>query len=82
MPVTSRHTTMSFEEFRLLQRDPGWKQRHGLAAALVSWSLRALLGQGEGTLRSRYLLANEPSRRWHQRFGFTLDRDPRETDVI
>lgn len=73
---------MSFEEFRLLQRDPGWKQRHGLAAALVSWSLRALLGQGDGTLRSRYLLANEPSRRWHQRFGFTLDRDPRETDVI
>ena len=54
---------------------PRW-QRRGLAAALVSWSLRELLAQGEATLRSRYLLANEPSRTWHQHFGFTVEPDP------
>src|SRR3990172_8963645 len=42
---------------------PRW-QRRGLAAALVSWSLRRLLEEGEATLRSLYLLANEPSRAW------------------
>jgi GNAT superfamily N-acetyltransferase len=54
---------------------PRW-QRRGLAAALVSWSLRELLAQGEAALRSRYLLGNEPSRAWHQHFGFTLEPDP------
>ena len=54
---------------------PRW-QRRGLAAALVSWSLRELLARGEVTLRSRYLLANEPSRTWHQHFGFTVEPDP------
>lgn len=54
---------------------PRW-QRRGLATALVSWSLRELLAQGEATLRSRYLLANEPSQAWHQRFGFTVVADP------
>jgi len=54
---------------------PRW-QRRGLAAALVSWSLRELLAEGEATLRSRYLLANEPSRAWHQDFGFTVEPDP------
>jgi GNAT superfamily N-acetyltransferase len=58
---------------------PRW-QRRGLAAALVSWSLRELLAQGEATLRSRYLLANEPSRAWHQRFGFTVEADPDEAE--
>jgi GNAT superfamily N-acetyltransferase len=51
---------------------PRW-HRHGLATALVSWSLRELLAGGEATLRSRYLLANEASRAWHQRFGFTVE---------
>lgn len=54
---------------------PRW-QRRGLAAALVSWSLRELLAHGEATLRSRYLLANEPSRAWHRHFGFTEEPDP------
>jgi GNAT superfamily N-acetyltransferase len=54
---------------------PRW-QRRGLADALVSWSLRELLAQGEATLRSRYLLANEPTRAWHQHFGFTVEPDP------
>ena len=54
---------------------PRW-QRRGLADALVSWSLRELLAHGEATLRSRYLLANEPSRAWHQHFGFTVEPDP------
>jgi GNAT superfamily N-acetyltransferase len=54
------------------------RQRQGLAAALVSWSLRRLLAEGEATLRSRYLLANEPSRAWHRHFGFTLEPDPDE----
>jgi GNAT superfamily N-acetyltransferase len=114
---------MSFEEFRLLPRDPGWKyeyfdgmahitprprlatvrvavearakdgcplldmlfvrpswQRRGLATALVSWCLRELLAQGEAALRSRYLLTNEQSRAWHQRFGFTLEPDPEEAE--
>jgi GNAT superfamily N-acetyltransferase len=53
---------------------PRW-QRRGLATALVSWSLARLLAQGETTLRSRYHLANEPSRAWHHRFGFTLEPD-------
>ena len=53
---------------------PSW-QRRGLATALVSWSLRELVAEGEATLRSRYLLANEPSQAWHQQFGFTLELD-------
>lgn len=53
---------------------PRW-QRRGLAQALVSWSLRELLAQGETMLRSRYHPANEPSRAWHHRFGFTLEPD-------
>jgi GNAT superfamily N-acetyltransferase len=51
---------------------PRW-QRRGVGTALVRWSLGELRAQGETTLRSRYHLANEPSRAWHHRFGFTLE---------
>ena len=54
---------------------PRW-QRRGLATDLVSWSLGELLTHGETMLRSRYHLANEPSRAWHHRFGFTPEPDP------
>jgi GNAT superfamily N-acetyltransferase len=58
---------------------PSW-QRRALATALASWSLRELFARGEAALRSRYLLANEPSRAWHQQFGFTLEPDPDEAE--
>ena len=48
---------------------PAW-QRRGLATALVAAALNALEGTGFTKLSSRYMLGNEQSRRWHQRFGF------------
>jgi len=53
---------------------PRW-QRRGLATALLSWCLEELQRRGETILRSRYHLANEPSRAWHQKVGFTEEPD-------
>jgi GNAT superfamily N-acetyltransferase len=55
---------------------PRWHRR-GLATALVSWSLDELHRNGEVILRSRYHLANEPSRAWHRKFGFVEEPDLR-----
>jgi RimJ/RimL family protein N-acetyltransferase len=51
-------------------------QRRGLATVLVAAVLEGL-GQlgGYRTLVSRYHLGNEPSRDWHQRFGFAEEPD-------
>lgn len=53
---------------------PRW-QRLGLATALVARSLGELHRHGETLLRSRCLLANEPSRAWHRKFGFIEEPD-------
>lgn len=49
---------------------PRW-QRKGLATALVSTAMNALSANGETVLESAYDLANEDSRVWHGKFGFT-----------
>ena len=48
---------------------PPW-QRHGLAAALAGAAMNQLHALGETHLGSALDLANEPSRRWHRKFGF------------
>lgn len=53
---------------------PAW-QRQGLATALVSASINALHSAGVPTLESRYMLGNEESQAWHQRFGFVKEPD-------
>lgn len=47
------------------------RQRRGLGSALVSSAMNALLADGETLLESAYDLANEGSRLWHEKFGFT-----------
>jgi GNAT superfamily N-acetyltransferase len=54
--------------------------RRGIATALVSHVVNALIEQGEQTLFSRVLLANEPSMGWHYRFGFEELPDLSVTD--
>ena len=53
---------------------PHW-HRKGIATALVSAASNALYSSQVKTLESRYLLGNEESRSWHQRFGFTEEPD-------
>src|SRR5262249_55850810 len=53
---------------------PSW-HRKGIATALVSAVNNELHKAGEKTLESRYLLGNEESRSWHQRFGFIEEPD-------
>jgi RimJ/RimL family protein N-acetyltransferase len=51
------------------------RQRQGLATALVSAAVNELCRDGSPRLRSSYMLGNEPSRAWHQRFGFVEEPD-------
>jgi RimJ/RimL family protein N-acetyltransferase len=51
------------------------RQRQGLATALVSAAINALHNAGIPTLESRYMLGNEESQAWHQRFGFVEEPD-------
>jgi ribosomal protein S18 acetylase RimI-like enzyme len=44
--------------------------RNGWAATLVTWAASALFRAGVTRLRSYAMQANEPSLRWHERFGF------------
>ena len=53
---------------------PPW-QRRGLAAALTGAALNHLFAVGESHLGSAYDLANQPSRRWHEKFGFVEQPD-------
>lgn len=46
-------------------------QRRGLGTALLGETCAALALEGHSEIRSRYLLANEPSRRWYRKTGFT-----------
>ena len=48
---------------------PHW-QRRGIATAVVVAALNELHAAGMQTLESRYVLGNEESRGWHQKFGF------------
>jgi GNAT superfamily N-acetyltransferase len=52
----------------------------GLATALVSQAARQLQERGERVLHSTYHVANEPSRRWHHRFGFGDEPDLQITE--
>lgn len=45
-------------------------QRRGLATALLGEVCAALARRGFEEIRSRYLLANEPARRWYRKMGF------------
>lgn len=49
---------------------PRW-QRKGLGTLLVSTAMNALFADGETTLESAFDLANEGSRLWHEKMGFT-----------
>ena len=51
------------------------QQRKGVATALVSQVVNALLASGEVHLRSRAHLANEASVAWHRKFGFSEEPD-------
>ena len=53
---------------------PHWHRR-GLATALVGAAMNALHDFGESHMGSAYDLANLPSRRWHERFGFVEQPD-------
>jgi GNAT superfamily N-acetyltransferase len=53
---------------------PEWHGK-GIATALASTALNTLHRSGIETLASRYLLGNEESRAWHQRFGFVEEPD-------
>ena len=46
------------------------RHRRGLATALVGAAMNALHDMGEAHLGSAHDLANQPSRAWHERFGF------------
>lgn len=50
-------------------------QRRGLATALLAEVCAALALRGFKEIRSRYLLANEPLRRWYRKTGFTEQPD-------
>lgn len=53
---------------------PEW-QRKGVATALVSTAINELYSIGRKILKSHYILGNEASRGWHQRFGFVEEPD-------
>jgi GNAT superfamily N-acetyltransferase len=53
---------------------PEW-HRKGIATTMVSAALNRLHRSDERTLASRYVLGNEESRAWHQRFGFVEETD-------
>jgi GNAT superfamily N-acetyltransferase len=53
---------------------PGWHGK-GIATALAATALNSLHRSGVETLASRYVLGNEKSRAWHQRFGFVEEPD-------
>jgi GNAT superfamily N-acetyltransferase len=53
---------------------PEW-HRKGIATTMVSAALNKLYRSGGETLASRYVLGNEESRAWHQRFGFVEETD-------
>lgn len=53
---------------------PDW-QRKGIATALTSTALNILHASGIEKLRSRFLLGNAESRRWHHHFGFVDEPD-------
>ena len=53
---------------------PPW-QRRGLAAALAGAAMNHLHALGAAHLGSAYDLANQPSRRWHEKFGFVEQPD-------
>ena len=53
---------------------PEW-QRKGLSTALVSAAINELYRTGIKRLGSRYLLGNDGSRAWHQKFGFVEEPD-------
>jgi len=53
---------------------PQWHRR-GIATTVVSTALNRLHRSGGETLASRYVLGNEESRAWHQRFGFVEETD-------
>lgn len=53
---------------------PKW-QRKGVANALMSEVMNVLYAAGYTTLTSRYMLGNDESRAWHERFGFVLKPD-------
>jgi GNAT superfamily N-acetyltransferase len=53
---------------------PHWCGK-GIATALVSAACNELQATRVKTLDSRYLLGNEESRAWHQKFGFTEKPD-------
>lgn len=53
---------------------PQWR-RKGLATALVSITVNELYKAGIKTLGSRYMLGNNASRAWHQKFGFKEEPD-------
>jgi GNAT superfamily N-acetyltransferase len=53
---------------------PEW-QRQGVATALARAAVNELYHVGVKTLKSRYLLGNNESRAWHQKFGFVEEPD-------
>ena len=53
---------------------PEW-HRKGIATAMVAAALNTLHSSGVRTLASQYVLGNEESRAWHQRFGFVEETD-------
>ncbi len=53
---------------------PAW-QGKGVATAMVGAVLNELSALQKPTLKSRYMLGNEASRAWHQRFGFVEEVD-------
>ncbi|MFQ6042116.1 MAG: GNAT family N-acetyltransferase [Candidatus Poribacteria bacterium] len=53
---------------------PEW-QRKGLATALVSAAINELYSAGMKKLESHYMLGNDESQAWHQKFGFVDEPD-------
>lgn len=53
---------------------PEW-QRQGVATALVSATVNDLYQAGVKTLKSCYVLGNQESRAWHQKFGFVEESE-------
>ncbi|MBE9028236.1 GNAT family N-acetyltransferase [filamentous cyanobacterium LEGE 11480] len=45
-------------------------QHQGIATAMLGWGIDRLLAAGFQTLDSAYHICNEPSQRWHHRYGF------------
>src|SRR5206468_3554338 len=51
------------------------KRRSGIASALAGAAMNELHTAGLKTLESAYVLGNEESRAWHQKFGFLEEPD-------